>query len=206
MFLIADTIAGRGATVEALADWLDVGEVANLQISDHPDRFYRGVLISSPEIDEWRELAGPFEMEWSVDPYAYDNTVSTRTWTSDGTATETWAAGLLINSFPVITIQPTNGTLTNIDLEVNGSTLSYVGTIPDDTIVVVNSISPIITTGVMTDTELTGAYNTANVFVAGFTGDFPELIPGSNSVRLIKNSGTATAIDINVYYRKQYRR
>lgn len=206
MFILADTIAERGDAVEALADWLDVTEEAILTISDNPDRFYRGVLMAPPEIDEWRELAGPFEIEWSVDPYSYDNSISSETWTSDADDTHVWDPSIEMIVYPVIEITPNNGTILEFDLTANSRVLSFTGTIPDDTTIVINSITPMVTTGVNTDTQLTGAYNPANVFLAGFTGEFPELIPGSNSIRLQVLDGTATNITVTVKYRKQYRR
>lgn len=206
MFIMVDDMADRGDAVEALADWLDVNEEAQLTISDNPNRFYRGVLMSPPDIDEWRDLAGPFEIEWAVDPYSYDTSITTESWTSDADDTHVWDAGLLMLVRPVIEITPTNGTIMEFDLTTNGTVLSYSGSIADDQTITINSIAPMVTSGVNTDVNLTGAYNPAQTFIAGFSGEFPELVTGNNSIRLQVLAGTATSVTVSVKYRKQYRR
>jgi phage-related protein len=204
-FIEADSFTDRRDAVTALADWLDVEAEAVLRISDAPGVFYRGVAMAFPSVEEWRNLA-KFDLEWSVQAFAFDDDLTTETWTSDGSSVHTWNPNLKKHLYPVIEITPNNGTIESFDLDTNGATLSFVGLIPDDTMIVVNSIAPTVTTGPNTDTELVGAYNPASVFLLGVTGQFPELIPGgTNSITLDVTSGTATNITVSVIYRQLYR-
>lgn len=192
--------------MEALADWMDVQSEANLTISDEAGIYYTGVATNFPDPSEWREVA-TFELEWMVQPYSFDNSITTEAWTADADDTHTWSPGLKTFTYPVIELSPTNGTLTGFNLTVNGDTLSYTGEILEDQIITINSIAPIVTLGANLDTQLTGAYDQTNVFMAGFSGAFPELSPATNNVvTFVRTGGTATAINISVKFRHQYRR
>jgi len=205
-FIEASTVTARRDAMEALADWLDVEAEAKLVISDEPTVYYMGVTQSFPDPDEWRDVA-TFELEWLVQPYSNDAATTTETWVADADHIHTWNPALKTFNYPVISIQPTNGTLLGFNLITNGETLSYVGSITSGQTVTINSIAPIVTLGVNLDTELTGAYDLSGVFMTGIRGAFPELIPsGNNTVTFVRTAGTATAITITVVFRRQYRR
>jgi len=206
--VLAATSGERRDVLQQVANWLDVEYQANLQIGDDPGVYYEAVVAEAPQVTEWRER-GMFELSWLVNPYALDNATETETWSSTADTTHTWDPELEVMLYPVISVTPTNGTLTGFTLTVNGYELYYVGNIADDATVVVNSIAAMVTSGPNTDTALTGTYDPADSLMLGVGGQFPVLVPNTpsdNSVRFVSAGGTATAITIEVLYRKRYRR
>lgn len=205
--LVAD-MADRVDAVEEVADWLDVEDEAPLVMSDRPDRYWMATLGSIPSPREWRHLA-KFDLEWTAQPYAFENTITTESFAAALDTTNTWNPDMSTNVFPVIEITPTNGTLSSFNVEHTGGNLNWAtGTpIPSGDTVTVNSIAPIIERGPTTDTMLTGVYDPSQVDMAIFSGEFPILIPSaSNFIRFDQIGGTATTFDIDVKYRRQFRR
>jgi len=205
-FIQADTFQERRDRFELLSDWLDVQRESKLEINDTPGTFYQAILGDSGEAEEWRNV-GTFDLEWKTQPYAFENAPTVRSWTSGVDTTESFSPALKTLLRPVIEVKPTNGTLTAFTMVVNGQTITYDTLISDGNTVTINSIGSVVSTGVSTDVDLVGAFNPANVSMAGLNGIFPLLTPDpTNTVRFTKNSGTATAIDIKVTYRKMLRK
>lgn len=202
--IMAEDAAARRAAVVAVSDWLDVEQEAKLYLSDMPEKFYWATYDEPSEPEEWREAA-TFELVWKVQPFAQDDNVTTESWVSDASDNHIWNPGLVAPSYPVITITPTNGTLTGFTLECNGDTLIFAGNIADDASVTINSIVPVVLTGINDDIDLLGFFDPADVLLVGVTGTFPVLMPGSNNVNFVKTGGTATSFDIDVMYRLSYR-
>lgn len=207
-FVLADTFQGRRDAVEAVAEWFDVETQAYLVISDRVGVYYEAIITEAPDVDEWRQL-GKFELAWEINPYALADEITVESFvTTVADFTHNWDAGLDTNVFPVIEVRPNNGTIDGFTLQVNSQDLYYAGpVIADDQTVAVNSIAAIVTSGLSTDTDLTGAYNPATVIMQSVAGYFPILIPPStNSVRFLRGTGTATNVTVTISYRKRFRR
>lgn len=196
----------RRDAVTALADWCDLGAVAQLIIDDQPDRFHNALLENDPDPDEWLRAA-TVRLDFRCDPYAYATALSTETIaaTGAGSDSDSFTIPDTIDAEPVVEITPTNGTITGFTFILNGDQLAYGGpTIPDDSTVTVSSISDTVTTGVSGDTMLTGAYNPANLVMGLISGGFGLLIPGVNTWAL-NWTGTATAVTIEITWRRRFR-
>lgn len=206
-FVEGDTFpTDRRDAITAIADWLDVEVEASLVISDEPGVYYEATLSEPVTPEEWREF-GVFEIAFLAQPYSLDLDTSSHSTTGDNDFIETWNPQLEVPVYPVITITPNNGTITEFDLEFNGETLHFEGLIPDDQTITINSISAAVTSGANIDTELTGAYDPDDLVMGGVSGKFPLMIPPSNnSYHFIRQGGTATSITIVVSYRKRYRK
>lgn len=205
-FVQAATIGERRDVILQVADWFDVEIEAALVVSDEPTVFYYATVLEAPDIDEWREV-GTFDLTWSISPYSLAIELTEETWTADISDLHSWVPDVEVVTYPVIEITPTNGTLTGFDLTVNGDTLEFTGNIISGSTITINSIAAVVVTGPNTDTELTGAYDTSAVNMAGVTGKFPMLLPATtNTVLFERTGGTATAITVTVAYRKRYRR
>lgn len=210
MSILVNAMADRGDAVEAVADWLDVIEEAQLIISDYPDRYYLATLEDIPTVEEWRHLAGPFEVEWSTQPYALATATTTHAFVADADHMEVWDPAMALNAFPVIEITPTNGTLSAFNITSQAGNLNWAGVdIPSGETITINSIAPVVERGQTIDTMLTGVYDPANVDMAVLNGSFPIIVPtGSNFIEFEKigGGGTATSFSIEVHYRKKFRR
>lgn len=205
-FVIGETFQDRRDAVTATADWLDWDDEVVITVSDMPGKYYLGVLSDPPDPDEWRE-AGTFDLVFLIQPYAFDETISTESWTSDADDNHTFNPNLKSPWYPIIHIKPTNGTLTGFTLESNGDTLYVTGlAIASGTFVTVNSIVPVVVGGIGTDVGLTGAFNPIDAILNGVEGSFPVLMPDmTNNIHFVKTGGTATSFDISVEYRRTYR-
>lgn len=207
-YVQAASPAARRDAIEAVANWLDVEGEAHLVISDMPDRFYLATLNDMNDPNEWRET-GTLELYWDIQPYSFDETISTEAWTSDADDNHTFSPGLGVPAWPVIYITPTNGTLTDFTIENNGDTLVVDDvSVASGNTIVVNSIVPIVyyDNSMSYDAELTGAFPLGSVVLVGVSGVFPTLLPDIvNNIHFVKTGGTATAFTVNVEYRKTYR-
>lgn len=192
--------------IEAFQDWLAVEGEAPLLISDVPNKYYLATLTNAAEDDNYRGFA-IYTLEWTCQPYMMDASITTETWVSGVSTNHTWSPDVLMYLHPVVTITPTNGTLTGFTLNANGEVLTYTGTLASGASLTINGICTVVVAGVNTDTELTGAYNPGSLVMAFVEGNWPILSPGiTNSFLFNKTGGTATQISITVKYRKRYRR
>lgn len=202
----AATAAGRRTAFHDVSNWIDVHGQAKLILSDEPLVYYEATLIEPPSITEWRNW-GQFDLNWRCNPYSLDLIPTTEVFTADANETHVWDTGTEVYTYPIITITPNNGSLLGFVLQKDGFDLMVDGPIAEDTSVTVNCIAAIVTTGVNTDSELTGVYDPSNAFMAGVEGRFPVLTPGNNSLRFMAEGGSvATDITVTIYYRKRYRK
>ena len=201
----ATTFAGRRAAVEALAEWADTPAGAyTLVIDDHVDRYYEAVLGSAPAVDEWLNNAG-VTLDYRVGPYAFAvSTSSTSITASAGAASGTFSAADEVIAYPVIEVTPLNGTVTAFTIQLNGDTLSWSGSLASGSTVTVSSISFTVTDGVNSDVNLTGAYISGDVNMSTIAGDFPLVVPSTNSYAFT-TTGTATAVRFRITWRRRYR-
>lgn len=196
----------RRATMETLADWLDIDIQGRLIFSDDPTVYYEAVVGDCGNTDEWRDL-GTFELQWMVNPFAWDLTLTNLILSATATYNTTFDPAIKTPLYPIIEVKPTDGTLTEFGLTINGQSIHWLGgSLAMNSTLTIDSLSAVVTTGVNTDVELTGAYNPASVTMSGVTGQFPYLLPGVNTFNFTKTTGTATAITIKIIYRKAYRK
>lgn len=195
----------RRDAITAVADWYDVELQGRLVISDEPDVYYDAVVAETPDPDEWRET-GVFDLSFLVQPYSNDLDTSTHVATGDNAFTDSWDPDLVVPVYPVIEITPTTGTLDGFELSWNGETIIWAGTCPEGSTVTINSISAVVLLGESGDSMLVGAYDAAELAMAGVYGKFPTLLPGTNGMIFERTAGTATAVTIQTTYRKRYRK
>lgn len=203
--VVSDDIATRRADVVNVADWLDYTGEAQLLFSDQTDRYWRASLLTDPDPDEWK-LLSKFKLEWEAQSYAYDTGTSVNAVSALVAAGSSGTFSILdeIDAYTELSISPVGGTMVTFDLNLNGSVLTWGGLILAGEFLNVSSISDTITSGVSTDTELTGAYDPAFLTMASAAGQFGVLIPGLNSWS-IGWSGTATSLLLEFRWRRRYR-
>jgi len=200
----AASFALRRAAVVDLAGWVDLDAPANLVVDDQPDRYWKAMLDSSPDVLE-RLLSASAELIFRAEPYAYATTPSTEQLALSGTPdTATFDVDDELVADPIIELTPTNGTITSFTLELNGYALTWSGLIGDDDTLTISSVSHTVTTGTNDDVNLTGAYDPAAVSMAIVTGEFPTIEPGTNTLELTW-TGTATAVTVDITWRRRYR-
>ncbi len=205
LHLLASSMANRRSSVRALAAWADTPAGAvRLILDDEPDRFYEAVLESAPDVDEWL-LSGEVDLRYRVGPYAFAvSTSSTSVTASAGLASGTFVAADEVYAFPVIEVTPLNGDLTGFSITLNGDTLSWTGAVASGDTVTVSSISYTVTDGANYDVNLSGAYLVGDVNMTTVTGDFPLVVPGTNSYSFT-TTGSATAVRFRITWRRRYR-
>lgn len=197
----------RRADLVAIADWLDKGGFKKLIISDEPDRFYRAILANEPEIDEWREW-GKFSLEFTAEPYAYDNTINLRTFSHTvGTPTDNWTSTGKVITYPVVDITAVGGSLTSVTVSFNGDIITYGSTILSGQSISINSIGYVVVTGVNGDTDLVGDFSTFAAAMSDVSGTFHHINPGVNNFITVTAGvgSTATSMTSNVRWRERYR-
>lgn len=198
-------VPGRRDAITAVADWLDFFGEAALLISDEPDVYYEAVLADPPDPDEWRDV-GTFLIRFYVQPYSLEIVSSNHLVNGDDNFTNIFDPGLLAPTYPVIELTPTAGNLESFELTMNGSVLRWEGFLDEDETMNINSISAVALTGVSDDSMLTGGYDPSDLSMEGVSGEFPELLPGSNQMDFVRTAGTATAVTINIKYRRRFRK
>lgn len=192
-----------------LADWADTtnGRV-RLILDDEPDRYWSAILAVGPEVDDNGEFDAVSVLEYRCLPFARALTTTIEELTATGSPDGgTFVVVADVPELPVVEITPTNGTITALELATNDTSLSYTpaSVIASGSTITISSVAPTVTLGANEDTELTGAYDPADVDVADVDGDFPVLLPGENAWQLTW-SGTATEVEITYRWIRRYRR
>jgi len=201
----ATSFATRRSAVTALADWADTlaGRVP-LIIDDETDRYYEVVLDNAPDVDEWL-ITGYAELSYRSGPYALAVSTSSQSITATGgAATGSFTAADGITAYPVVVVTPIGGTLTGFTLDLNGSALTWAGLRGAGLPVTVSSISYTVTDGANTDVNLTGAYVAGDVNMSSVSGEFPVIVPGTNTYTFT-TTGTATSVRFAIQWRRNYR-
>lgn len=204
LHLLSADYATRRAAVRELAAWAVVGDVSALVVDDEPDRYEDAILEDSATPDEWLEAA-TIVLPFRCGPYALalaSSTEALSATTNPDSASFTVPDN--VEARPVIELTPAGGTLTSFALTVNGFVLNWTGgPITAGSTITVSSLAETITLGVSTDTELTGAYNPAQVAMEDASGFFPLLTPGSNDW-ILSWTGTATSVALDVEWRERF--
>jgi len=198
-----DPISRRDAFRE-VADWLDVNQEAKLELADMPGKYYMGVLMDPPEPDEWREV-GTFDLEFSVQPYAYSDNATSIQWDVNQNDSWTYDFDIVAATYPIIEV--TNMGASSIDgmiLGINDAFLSYAGSIGVGQTITINSIGMAVLVGTNDDVMLTGVYDPGDLIMATVSGSFPILMPGVNDLS-VAGSDATDDLRVKIYYRKRYR-
>jgi predicted phage tail component-like protein len=205
MSILGDDFESRRAAVIAAADWLDQPGLQELIVDDEPDRYHLAKLRQAPDVEEWLDHAG-FEIDLIAEPYSYAIEISEENLVLDDDDPETFTAPDKVEGIPVIEVTPRGGDLDGFELDVNGETLIYGATIEEDDTITISSISFTVTLGPNQDIDLDGFFDPADLSMATVSGDFPNVIPGTNTVTLVYGTGsTATTVDLDVYWRRRSR-
>lgn len=204
-YMLADSFpADRRSKLTEIAEWLDINDKARLILGDDPDVFYNAVLVNAPNLREWRNL-GKFDLLFSVEPWAYDVVATSVTFNQESDDEWTYDFGVATATYPIIEIINTSGgSINGFFFTMNGATINYQGTIPDEGIITINSIGMAVLAGANDDTWNTGVYEPTDTLMTLVEGTFPILIPGVNDMEINTEVPGAT-LDIRVTYRKRYR-
>jgi hypothetical protein len=176
-----------------------------LVLGDDPAYYYEAVLGDCGDATEWREL-GTFELEWFVSPFAFAISGTELHFDASTVLNTAFDPDLLTPVNCIVEIKPTNGTIEAFQFGMNGDLMQWSGLINDDATLTINGYAFVVVEGINTDTELVGAYNPDLLAMADASGGFSSLIPGVNTLNFEILMGTATDADIDITYRKAYRR
>lgn len=205
--ILATSFADRRAAVVELADYLDSPRgLARLIVDDEPDRFHLCRLSSAPDPEEWLNH-GAFSVELTAEPFAQALTPSVETWSAATGVAEVFSIPDKVDAFPEFEITANGGTITGFSLDVNGTVLTYAvggtGLIAGETLTV-STIGYVVTRGVSGDPDLDGSFDPDDLDMETVSGDFGDLLPGSNSVTITR-TGTATTIGVVARWRRRSR-
>lgn len=202
--LEAETFAARRDAVRRLAYWADVGDTANLYISDEPDRFHEALLDSDDAVLE-RLCYGETTIEFLVGPYALATGLSTETITANSNPdSDTFDIPDAVTAEPVVEITPAGGGLTGFTLTVNGYAITWAGTLNSGETLTISSLSDTVTTGENEDVNLTGTFDEDDVDMADVSGEFPLLFEGTQSWSILW-TGAATSVGVVFTWRERSR-
>jgi predicted phage tail component-like protein len=205
MSILGDDYESRREAVIATADWLDQTGLQRLIVDDEPDRFHLAKLRVAPDPDEWLDHAS-FEVDLIAEPYSSAIAISEENLALDDDDPETFTAPDKVTGIPVIEVTPRGGGLDGFELDLNAEVIEYGATIAENATITISTISFTVTLGANEDITLDGFFNPANLSMATVSGDFPVIVPGSNSISVEFGSGsTATSVDVDIYWRRRSR-
>jgi predicted phage tail component-like protein len=196
----------RRATVEAVADWLDVGVLSKLITSDQPDRYDMAVMSTAANVQEWRER-GTFEVHMLAYPYSYELNVRNVTNSTTGSGWSTTFDTLCkVPTYPVFEITPVGAGITGFTITTNGRVFTYAGAVSAGNTITVSSLSYTVHTGTNADTDLQGVWNPATLSMTTVSGKFPILTQsGVNTVVVAPITGAPSSMSVKMYWRKRFR-
>lgn len=205
--LLATTFEDRRAAVIELADLLDrPAGLARLIVDDEPDRFHLCRLSSAPDPDEWL-THGAFSVDLTAEPFAQFLTASSEVFAASSGVAHPFAIPDTVDAIPEVELTANGGTVTGFSLDINGTVLVYgtggTGLTAGQTLTV-STLSYTVTRGVSEDPDLDGSFDPADLDMATVSGDFGDLVPGSNSITVTR-SGTATTVGVTVRWRRRSR-
>lgn len=199
------SVAARIAATDALAYWADIGTSAALIRSDRPTWRWDALLSNNNEIAVKAGRAS-VELDFLVGPYREAISLSSQAVTATTNPdTDTFSIGDTVNADPVVELTPAGGSFTATSLTVNGYTLTWSGdAILAGETLTISAISDTVLRGANNDVNLTGTFDAADVDMADAAGQFPVLLPGSNTWTL-SWTGTATSVAVNFTWRERTR-
>lgn len=178
-------LEARRAAVRALAEWVDLEGFQALVIDDEPDRYWMARIAKSSSVDEWL-TAADLELDFRTGPFAYALELSTHTWSSSDAVAEVFVIPDTVNAFPVLELTIDDATVdpAGLTIIVNGLELSIGDALADTDVRTVSSLTYTVTSAPNADTELTGLIDLDNLAMSNVDGDFPILVPDTNSVAI----------------------
>jgi predicted phage tail component-like protein len=205
--ILGDSFEARRAAVIALADLLDQPGISKLVVDDEPDRFHRCRLASDPDPEEWLSHTGAFSVDLVAQPYSEAETISDETFTITSSTPATFEAPDKVEGLPIVTVRANGGTITGFSLTVNGETLTYGDTLSAGQTVTISTLAYVVTDGAPSSIAdaLEGIFNPAALDMASVSGDFPYVVPGTNSVALVRAGGSSTSATVEISWRRRSR-
>lgn len=202
--VIADSypLDRRGA-IREVANWVDKSGFVKMVISDEPDVFNWVTLRDAPDIDEWREV-GLFELPFLALPYAFTTAIQSH---NEVAVTSAKTFNVEVNGDvevrPVITISGTAGANSVAEVTIGDDTLTHTATLAGGVIRNINCLARVVEDTANGDPDVDGSFDVANLSMAGVSGTFPKLQPGTNSVTItLTGTGSWTA---DITWRDMYR-
>lgn len=153
--------------IDYICSWLNGG--GDVVFSNQPDKIYKATIINQIEFKRVVATFHSLLIQFECQPHSYDINNNLITLTSSTTIFNFGSA----SSKPVIKV---NGTGT-IDLTINSNVIHLTNVVGYVTI----------------DTDLMDAYKDTVLKNNDMSGDFPELVPGENTISW---TGTVTSIEI----------
>lgn len=174
--------------IHDIAAWLVSFDREELQLGDTPGKYYMAKLTNAGTLE--RDIqAGFFTLEFTCEPFAYSLYESTSTYTIASGGTESLYYLGTYETEPIIQITATSGEITNPSITINDLSFTYNFIIPNNSTLTVDC------------RNYTVFMSSTNV-ITNFSGDFPVLEPGNNSIRYSSANG-ATA-QIKIIYRERW--
>lgn len=158
--------------IDYICSWLDGS--SNVIFSSEPDKIYRATIINQIEFKKVAVTFHTFIIQFDCQPHKYSINNNVITLTTTGTIFNNGTA----NSKPVIKVQGTG----NIDLNINGNIINLTNV---SEYVIINS-------------DLMDAYKGTLLCNNTMNGEFPELIPGNNTISF---TGAVNSIEITPNWR-----
>jgi predicted phage tail component-like protein len=205
--ILADSFEARRAAVIALADLLDQPGISKLVVDDEPDRFHRCRLADDPDPEEWLSHTGTFSVDLMAQPYTEAEEISVEILTPATPADLTFEAPDRVEGLPVVEVTAVGGTLVGFVLDMNGEVLTYGDTVANGQTITISTLAYVVTDGAPASIEdaLEGTFDPDDLDMASVSGDFPYVIPGTNTVSFTKSAGTATSATVEISWRRRSR-
>ncbi len=188
----------RHASMRLLADWVDVGE-AQLIIDDELDLYWLATIDTAPTPDEWINNAD-VSVEFRVGAYVYASAISTQAETLVDGVTSTFEIDDTVDAYPIIELTASSTMGSGWELDVNGLVLTDSAAFASAAKRTISTLSYTVSNVANADTDLAGTIDTAHLAMGGLDGDFPILIPGTNSITIVGGGATAS-----IKWRRRYR-
>ncbi len=199
--LLTDSPALRRAAIETLADWAELLTPAPLIISDEPDRYWLAKLRSMSDPEE-AVLTAEVELGFRTGPYALalEPTVSDALALTDGVE-DTLELEDAVPADPIVEVTVGAGGFPGgFVLTVNGVDFVFGDALTVGQVITISTVGFTVSSGANTDTELDGSFVEADLAMSSVDGDFPALIPGTNTITIV--GGDASLV---FTWRRRYR-
>lgn len=195
IILGTDSATERRQAIEALADWADLDTPAPLIISDEADRYWDAKLAGMSDPEEV-VLTATVELIFRVGPYAKALELSELLAPLElvDAVGDDFDIDDTVNAYPVVEVTAGAGGLpAGFAMSINGLNIVYGTPVAAGDTVTISSVSYTVSLGANTDADLDGSFVEADLSMLEVDGDFPVLIPGTNTIT-IEGGDTTVAI------------
>lgn len=191
-------LEARRVACRSLAAWAESPRSVELVVDDESDRYWLSKLSSTPTPDEWLARA-LIDLDFRSSPYAYAVTLSTQAESLTDGIPASFSTPDEVNAYPVIELVAGASMPSGFTLTVNGLVLTYGTAVAIGDVLTISSLTYTVSAGPNTDTDLDGVFVAADLAMADVDGDFPILIPGSNTITVAGGASTVT-----ITWRRRY--